>query len=249
MTDIRIKPTIEAVAELAAAEAWRVLTNAIAEHGTATWVLAGGTAALAAYGVLAEKYTHRIDWSHVQFVIGDERFVPFESPDSNWGEITRRLLDPLQVPAGNRVAPRTDLPTPEDAANDYAAKLEMLPKGNFGLPRFDLVWLGVGEDGHTLSLFPGRHEAVQKSLVVAVHESPKPPADRITMTLAALTNTAACFIIATGQGKATAIGRALHDGLKLPIAQAAATITAAGGHVAWLLDDLAGGSSTVTATT
>ncbi len=248
MTDIRIKPTIEAVAELAAAEAWRVLTNAVAEYGTATWVLAGGTAALAAYNVLAEKYAHRIDWSRVQFVIGDERFVPLESPESNWGEITKRLLDPLQVPAANRLAPRTDVPTPEDAAKDYAAKLEMLPKSPFGLPRFDLVWLGVGEDGHTLSLFPGRSEAMQRALVVAVHESPKLPAERITMTLAAISGAKTCTIIATGQGKATAVGRALHDGVKAPIAQAAAMITAAGGHVTWLLDELAGGSSTVTAT-
>lgn len=248
MADVRIQPDVQTVAELAAAEAWRVLTNAIAEHGEAVWVLAGGTAPLAAYRVLAEKYANRIDWSHVYAVIGDERCVPFESPDSNWGQITKMLLDPLGVPPKNRLMPRVDLTPPELVAKDYMQVLSLLPKAPNGMPRFDLMWLGVGEDGHTLSLFPGRPEANAPEFVVAVHESPKPPADRITLTLAALGGAQVCNILSTGAGKATAIGRALQDDMTVPVARVAKVITNAGGKVTWMLDAQAAGSSTVVST-
>jgi len=248
MADVRIEPDVQTVAELAAAEAWRVLTNVLAEHGEAVWVLAGGTAPTAAYQVLAQKYMSRVDWSRVYVLIGDERCVPAESPDSNWGQITKLLLDPLGIPAKNRLAPPIELASPELAAQKYAETLSLLPKAPNGAPRLDLVWLGVGEDGHTMSLFPGRPEANSHELVVAVHESPKPPADRITLTLAALGGVQVCSVLATGAGKATAIGRALQEDLTVPAARVAKRITETGGKVTWMLDTQASASSTVSAT-
>lgn len=108
------------------------------------------------------------------------------------------------------------------------------------VPHFDLVWLGMGEDGHTLSLFPGYSILTNtESLVVPVRNSPKPPPDRISLTLSALSSSSNCLIMAAGSGKSDVIARVFGGDETLPIAQAAQTIEVAGGQVTWLLDTAA----------
>jgi 6-phosphogluconolactonase len=100
-----------------------------------------------------------------------------------------------------------------------------------------VVWLGVGPDGHCLSLFPGRAEVeVRDRLVVPVHGAPKPPPDRVSLTLAALGGVERLLVLATGEGKAEAVARARAGDLTLPITRAVATVQAGGGTVTWLLD-------------
>lgn len=205
--------------ESAIQDAISTLNQAIDSHGNAVWVLAGGTIPATAYQIIADNYLDAVDWSKVTFVMGDERIVPLDSPDSNWFVAEKNLLK--NIPVASFLRPLSN-DTAENGAGEYAEKLSQLPKTADGLPRFDLVWLGMGEDGHTLSLFPG-HPDFQPTdqLVIPVHNSPKPPADRMTLTLAALRGAQHTVILTAGPGKAQALKDAQDPSSTLPIAQAA----------------------------
>lgn len=218
----------QALTEFAATHAVRMLNEAISTHGQATWVLAGGSTPVAAYRLLAEQYLDAVDWSRVTFLIGDERIAALDSPDSNWHAAEQALL--RHIPQANLLRPISDQ-TAESGAGEYAAQLAQLPQVS-GLPRFDLVWLGMGEDGHTLSLFPnhpGSHGS--NELVIPVHDSPKPPADRISLTLHALGGAQSTVILVVGSGKAAAVKNAQSPSGELPIALAARRTNAL-----WLVD-------------
>jgi 6-phosphogluconolactonase len=231
-----------ALAEAAARRAVADLQDAVEAHGSATWVLTGGTTPVAAYRRLAAHDLRAgIEWDRIRAAMGDERCVPVDHPDANWGQAAAALLDHVPVPDHHLLRPRGELPA-EAAADDYAAVLRKLPAAPGGGPRLELLWLGVGEDGHCLSLFPGRPELeVRDRLVVAVHHAPKPPPDRVSLTLAALAGVERLLVLAAGDAKATAVAAARGGDRDLPIARAAATVRDAGGDVTWLLDRAAAG--------
>lgn len=239
MADVRIKTDLPELAAAAAELTVEVLRRAIARRGRANWLLAGGTAPMGAYHLLASAYRTQVDWSNVYVAIGDERCVPLDSPDASWPLIEQALLQTLPIPKDQQLQPKSDL-SAEVAALDYEQQLASLIVDDDSAPHFDMVWLGMGEDGHTLSLFPG-HAALKytEPFVVAVHNSPKPPPDRISLTLRALTNATNCLIMATGSGKAEVIGQIFNDHVALPIKQAADTLENAGGQVIWLFDEAA----------
>lgn len=244
MADIHLLADPAAVAHAAAEATVTHLTAALADAGTATWVLTGGTSPLAAYRILAETHPDSLDWGSVWLAIGDERCVPADHPASNWGQVRRTLLEHVPFAEYRTLHPEGEL-GPTAAAARYEQRLLDLPGGTTGAPTLDLVWLGVGEDGHTLSLFPGRPEAgVVDRLVIGVHDSPKPPPERISLTLGALRGTRRCLILGAGAAKAAVLGRATSGDLDLPVARAAAEIEAAGGRVTWLLDEAAGAEVT-----
>jgi 6-phosphogluconolactonase len=228
------------LAEAAARAAVADLEAAVEAHGSATWVLTGGGTPLSAYQRLAgHDLRAGVEWDRVRVAMGDERCVPVGHPDSNWGQAAAALLDHVPVPAAQLLRPQGELGA-EAAAGAYAKALAGLPTAAGGGPRLEVVWLGVGEDGHCLSLFPGRPElAVDDRLVVAVHHSPKPPPDRISLTLAALAGTERLLVLAAGAGKAEPVARARAGDDRLPITRAVAAVRAAGGHVTWLLDPAA----------
>jgi 6-phosphogluconolactonase len=239
MNDVRVSGTGLELARTAAELLVDDLRLAIETNGSATWVIAGGTSPNAAYKILTAEYVNALDWSRVWIIIGDERIVPLEDPDSNWSVAKALLLDHLSIPAERLIRPISDRDA-EEAAQDYARRLSGLPETSAGVPRLDVVWLGMGEDGHTLSLFPDHpSSAPTDDIVIPVHNSPKPPPDRISLTFKALTGAAAGYILAAGAGKADVIMRARRGDLSLPIARAAEVITKAGGNVKWLLDEAA----------
>lgn len=234
--DIQTSIDPQAVAHVAAEHATRTLSSAIANHGSAVWVLAGGSTPNLAYEIIASSRLGDVAWSAVTIIIGDERIGPLDGPDNNWHTIKQLLLD--FIPEATLLRPQSDRDA-ETAAADYAKQLDTLPKAENGLPRFDLVWLGMGEDGHTLSLFPG-HDSLMPtdSLVIPVYNSPKPPSDRISLSLAGLGGTQSCVILACGQGKQSALAKVTQAEL-LPILQAANVVVANGGKVLWLVDEAA----------
>jgi 6-phosphogluconolactonase len=217
------------------------LEAAVEAHGTATWVLTGGDTPMAAYRRLAAHDLRAgVEWDRVRVAMGDERCVPVHHPDSNWGQAAA-LLDHVPIPDHQRLRPPGEL-GPEAAADAYQAALRELPTVASGAPRLEVVWLGVGEDGHCLSLFPGRPELeVGGRLVVAVHHAPKPPPDRVSLTLPALAGVERLLVLAADDAKTAAIAAARGGEADLPIARAAATVRRAGGQVTWLLDRAAAG--------
>ena len=232
------------LAEAASRSAMADLEAAVEAHGTATWVLAGGGTPAAAYRRLAAHDLRAgIEWDRVRVAMGDERCVPPEHPDSNWGQAAAALLDHVPVPDHHLLRPHGELGA-EAAADAYQATLAALPAAPGGVPRLELVWLGVGEDGHCLSLFPGLPEVeVSDRLVVPVHHSPKPPPDRVSLTLAALAGTERLLVLAAGPAKAGAVARAQAGDDRLPVTRAVAAVRSAVGSVTWLLDRAAAAAS------
>lgn len=240
MPETRVLSDSAAVAQAAVDDAVAVLSAAVAEHGSAVWVLAGGSSPMAAYRLLADAPSD-LDWTRITLVIGDERMVPIGHADSNLGQIL-----PVLAGAGADQA-RTLLPdvgaSPDDAARTYAEQLVALGTASAGAPRFDLVWLGVGEDGHTLSLFPGKPTLAETDrLVIGIEDSPKPPPERITLTLGAMDRADRLVVFFTGSGKRDALQR-VRGGEQLPVALVSERAEAAGAKVLWLIDPAADGAA------
>jgi 6-phosphogluconolactonase len=178
----------------------------IAQRGEFRIVLAGGTTPEAIYQRLRGLDT---DWSRWLIYYGDERCVPANHAERNSLMAARSWLDRVPIAAGN-IFPIHAEGGAEIAARSYANLVrDALP--------FDLVLLGMGEDGHTASLFPG-HAHDPAELVHAVHDAPKPPPDRVSLGLAALNDAEEVIILVTGEGKRDAVAR-WRAGADLPVAQ------------------------------
>ena len=172
--------------------------------------LTGGSIADALHRELARRAVDSsVDWSRVVFWWGDERFVPASSPDRNAGQAREALLDHVGVDEANvhEVPASDEVASAEEAADAYSATMR-----EHGAGFFEVLMLGIGPDGHCASLFPG-HPALDATdaIAVAVHDSPKPPPDRVTLTFEAMARCRAVWFIASGEGKADAVARALAD--------------------------------------
>jgi len=186
---------LETAEEVAAAAAGEI-SAAIQSGAARTLVLAGGSTPRRAYELLAD--IPDVAWGRVTVLFGDERCVPANHADSNYRMAREALLD--------RVAPATVHRMPAELGPDEGAALYSPVVAS--LAPLDLVLLGVGEDGHTASLFPG-HPAVNASgWAIGIHDSPKPPPDRVTLTLPVLRAARRVLILATGAGKADAVAKA-----------------------------------------
>jgi 6-phosphogluconolactonase len=183
-------------AALAAHAAALILANArtaIEARGVFRLVLAGGRTPLAVYARLASA---RADWPRWHWYVGDERCLPAGDAGRNDSAIRHAWLDHIAAPPANIHAIPAELGAPA-AARAYAALLA-------GLGEFDLVLLGLGEDGHTASLFPGRPLAAGAD-VLAVHAVPKPPSERVTLSAARLSRARQVLFLVTGADKRAAV--------------------------------------------
>ena len=226
----------EVLAEAVAARLINRLADAQARGGGASLVLTGGRIAAKIYAeVLGSGIKDIVDWSRVDFWWGDERFLPEGHPERNETQARQSLLDGLTVdPDRVHPIPGTDsVGTPEEAAAVYSAELDAAADGH-GLPTFDLVLLGIGEDGHVASLFPGNPALeADGAPAVGVRDSPKPPPERVSLTMPALNSATAVWIVASGTGKAEAVDRVLSAaaGSGLPAGRVEARE-----HTRWLID-------------
>jgi 6-phosphogluconolactonase len=199
-------PDPQAVAGDAVQRILAAARQAIAERGAFKIVLAGGSTPLQVYEQLAKR---EADWTHWFVYLGDERCLPVDHPERNSRMITEAWLARGRIPAANMAWIPAELGARQGAA-DYAAVVrDAVP--------FDLVLLGMGEDGHTASLFPGQAHA-RETLVVPVSNAPKPPPDRISLNYPALASTRALIVIVTGAGKREAV-RAWKQDVALPVAK------------------------------
>jgi 6-phosphogluconolactonase len=213
MTRLTTVADPDAAAERAAQEIARALTDAIERRGVAHLALAGGNTPRRAYELLAGLLA---DWSAVELWYGDERCVGPEDPESNHRLTVESLLAGIRgaQPLEHRI--RGEL-GPEAAAQAYAEELRARvasaaePGASPELPVLDVALLGIGEDGHTASLFPGHPEVLDESgaLCLPVHDAPKPPPARVTLSLPVLRAARRCLLLVTGAGKADALAAAL----------------------------------------
>lgn len=185
----------------------------------------------------------RIDWStwHVFWV--DERWVPLSSPDSNFG-VARKLLFSHVMISGERLHTVDNSQSPDDTAQAYESEIKRTLSVEAGaLPRFDMVLLGLGEDGHTASLFPG-HPTLRESRrwVVPVFNAPKPPPVRLTMTLPVINAARRVVFVAAGSGKAGVVAEVLHPAARRPNLPAR-MVKPTDGELHWFVDQDAAGVS------
>jgi 6-phosphogluconolactonase len=238
-TGVIVHADANLLAQAAAARLLVRLVDAQAERGEASVVLTGGTIAAAVYRAVRDSPARdAVDWSRVDVWWGDERFVPRDDPERNELQARQALLDALPLdPRRVHPMPAADDPEgadPEAAAERYADELARAAKpGTAPLPHFDVLMLGVGEDGHVASVFPEHPVAYETRPVSAVRGSPKPPPIRLTLTLPAINTAEEVWLIAAGAGKAGAVRLALSGAGPVQV-------PAAGVHgvdrTLWLLD-------------
>ena len=199
-------------AESAALEAARLLAEAAARGGALA--LAGGSTPRRAYELLALMQG---TWAHVHLWLGDERCVPADHEDANQRMIDESLLAALRSSEGPHLHPVRGELGPEDAAWLYG---QDLVRAMGERPVFDLVLLGLGPDGHTASLFPGDPAAeAGEAPVIGVRDAPKPPPERITLTLPVLARARFTMLLATGEAKREALAAVLAGDPRLPPAR------------------------------
>jgi len=221
----------------------RSTQDAIRSRGRAMLALAGGTTPQPTYRLLARPDSRDpMDWTHTHLFFADERFVPMDDPSSNFAMVQRTLMTPGSVAPDHVFPIPTQRATATDAAQAYAATLAEA----FGIgdkpapPRFDLVLLGLGEDGHTASLFPGAASlSVTDRWVVASPPGTLPPhVERITLTLPVLNAARKILFLVSGESKAGVL-RDVIEGNCEREQRPAAGVRPTDGTLTWFVDEAA----------
>ncbi len=226
--DIVIEPDADSLARGVGEALVARLAAAQTVHGTASVVLTGGgvgTAVLRHVAALAaEPEREVVDWTAVEVWWGDERFVPADDDERNEKAARSALLDAVGVPAERvHAMPASDsgFAEPEDAAAWYAGQLAAAAPPGRELPRFDVLLLGMGGEGHVASIFPESPAAHDERPVVAVRNSPKPPPTRLSLSFPTINSAEEVWLIVSGEAKAPAVAMALTGaagGVQLPAA-------------------------------
>jgi 6-phosphogluconolactonase len=239
---VRVLPDGAAVARCGAAEVARAARAAVHDHGRFTLVLAGGSTPKALYRQLSEEHGLRpaLPWAEMAVFFGDERHVAPEDPESNYGMAHGAMLSAAPLKPEQIFRMKGEYPDAERAAREYEQEIRryfQLKDDEF--PRFDLVLLGMGADGHTLSLFPGTAALHETGRIVTRNQVDKLSADRITLTAAAVNRAAEAIFLITGAEKAAAL-RAVLEGPYEPERFPAQLIRPANGRLLWLVNSAAG---------
>lgn len=215
MAHLHVLASPDEVAARVALALTQAATAAIGDRGRALLALTGGSVASTCLPRLVDA---PIDWRRVHVFSGDERAVPPDDGDSNYGMADRLLLSHVPVPPANIHRMRGEMADIDAAAADYE---QVLVEVVGTPPVLDVVLLGVGEDGHVCSLFPGQDPSpAPAGWVAAVPDSPKPPARRITLTMPTLLAARQVVVVVMGEGKASIVQQALRDeNSALPLAK------------------------------
>jgi 6-phosphogluconolactonase len=232
--DVRICVDVHELSLRAAENAVRTIGDAVRGHGRCSLVLSGGSTPRTLYGLLASEFRDQIPWTHVHVFWGDERYVLPHDPASNYRMAKEALLDHVPCPTGNIHPMPTHFPSPDAAAREYERTL----RSHFGTewPHFDLILLGLGEDGHTASLFPGSPALGERTRwVIAVKTHAEPPL-RLTLTLPAVTRAANIYVLVAGSKKARALHHVLTEEIPDTNSYPAAGLRLAEGTLIWWVD-------------
>jgi 6-phosphogluconolactonase len=206
--DVRVFDDPRSLGEAAAAWMAGELAAAVAQRGRASFVLSGGSTPRIAYEPLASRVTDVVPWSGVHVFWGDERYVPPDHPNSNYRMAKETLLDAVDLPLRQIHPMPTCFEDPSQAADAYEAVLAGFFAG--APPAFDLMLLGIGEDGHIASVFAGSPALAATRAVMAV-TAPIEPHSRLTLTLPVIASARRIGVLAAGAAKAPAVAAALVD--------------------------------------
>lgn len=233
LPNLTVVPDAEALAQAAAK---RLLARLAEPRDRFAVCLTGGSSPEGLYRLLAsEPYRSQIPWQRVHWFWGDDRFVPQNDPRSNAGAARRLFLDRVPAPPENVHTIPTDAANPDEGARRYEAELRAFygaDRLDPSRPLFDLVLMGVGNDGHTASLFPGQPQADEtRRWVVGVPQAGQEPfVSRVSLTFPTLASTRDMLFLVTGRGKREILNRVL-SGADLPAARAHSQ-----GDLVWLVD-------------
>ncbi len=194
------------------------IRSAIAARGFCRLALSGGRTPREVHAEML-KQAGALPWERVQITFGDERCVPPEHPESNFRMARETLIEPAGIPSGNVFRIRGEI-DPEDAAREYEARLGAVA-ARLGEARYvhDLLLLGLGEDGHTVSLFPGSPALAETARNVIPAIGPKPPPQRVTMTFPLINAARHVAFLVAGTEKLPLVEEILAGGSALPAAQ------------------------------
>ncbi len=237
--NVSVYETPQELAEAAARDFAEKAEEAISSRGRFTVALAGGSTPKAAYETLARDYAENVDWRNIYIFLGDERTVPPGHDDSNYRMANEALLKYVPVGSVHRMRGELD---PEEAAASYEEEL----RNFFGEepPRFDLIQLGIGPDGHTASLFPRTKALDITNRLVVENPVEKLETIRITLTVPTINAARSVVFLVAGEGKAEALAEIL-DGDADPRDYPSKLIQPEGGPT-WMLDRAAAGLLTET---
>jgi 6-phosphogluconolactonase len=236
MSEVRVAPDPAALMRLAAEEVTSRAEAAVASRGRFFLALAGGATPRRLYLLLADPrapYLVRVPWEKTDVFFGDERHVHPDDPESNYGMARASLLSKVPVRPERVHRIRAEDTNADAVARDYERELTSafgLKEGE--LPRFDLILLGLGPDGHTASLFPGSDALLEKKRLVIAPYVERLRTHRITLALGVLNAARAVVFLVSGGEKAEKVAEVLEGGADLPAAQ----VRPADGELAFFLD-------------
>lgn len=237
-TAIQIFPTPKALAESLALELVNLINKTSADDFPFTIALSGGKTPELLFSVLGDKFASSVKWDLVHFFWVDERCVPPDDPESNFRITNEALLGKITIPQDNvhRIKGEED---PETEAVRYSGEINDVVGHRMRLPRFDIILLGLGEDGHTASIFPGNLQLFKSENICEASVHPVSGQKRITLTGKVINNSKNIFFIVTGKNKALIVKSILvkeNQGKQYP----AYYILPAYGRLIWYLDKDAG---------
>ncbi len=242
-TKVKILPDPQSLARTAAEQFVEISNHAIHAHGTFSVALSGGTTPQLLYALLgSEPFSERVDWSKTHIFWGDERCVPPDNPESNYLKARQALLDHVPVPEENIHRILAELP-PEQAAADYEETLlrffsSLADDEERAQASFDLILLGMGDDGHTASLFPGTDVIYEETRWVRALYADKLAAWRVTLTPAILNRAKHILFLVSGAGKSYTLQRVIY-GSYHPERYPAQAIRTEKGDLMWMVDEAA----------
>lgn len=237
MPEIEIFPDAAQLAARAAEQFSALAAYSIRKRGRFVVALSGGSTPKAMNALLASTYANRVDWANVFVFWSDDRCVPPEDPESNYGNARASLLANVPIPSEN-IHHINGEQAPERAAQEYEEELRAFFAGKPS-PRFDLILLGLGDDGHTASLFPGTPGIRENSrwAVSVIHrEPPLPLVDRVTFTPPLINAAANVTFLVTGAAKAERLRQILRDPYS-PDTLPAQVVRPKDGKLFWFLDE------------
>lgn len=233
--EVRRFADVSSLQASAAAEIVEAAGSAVRERGICRLALSGGSTPRALYRSLATPpLVSSIDWERLELFWSDERDVPPDDPRSNYRMAHEAIVSKVPVPVAHVHRVETESESPVEAAARYEAAIRRAFGGGTGIPRFDVIMLGMGADGHTASLFPGTPALMEHDRLVVANRVASMGATRITMTFPLINAARLVMILVTGKDKAPALRRVLEPepGDALP----AAAVRPVNGRLLWLVD-------------